>query len=113
MGWIVTLNISSAIRGLQPDKADRVEDFSSDLLISGHKLFVYLTLLFIIMFLEICYCQLWFLLSKTALTQHWFKAKHSTTHCTFILQEGLDYYISNNPYMFLVLLDASRALDRI
>lgn len=45
--------------------------------------------------------------------QYGFKAKHSTTHCTFVLQEILDYYISNNSSMFLVLLDASRAFDRV
>jgi len=46
--------------------------------------------------------------------QYGFKAKHSTTHhCTFVLQDMLDYYISNNSSMFLVLLDASRVFDLV
>jgi len=45
--------------------------------------------------------------------QYGFKDRHSTTHCTFVLQEILEYYISNNSSMFLVLLDESRAFDRV
>jgi retron-type reverse transcriptase len=45
--------------------------------------------------------------------QYGFKAKHSTTHYTFVLQDILDYMTSNNSSLFLVLLDASRAFDRV
>jgi len=45
--------------------------------------------------------------------QYGLKAMHSTTHCTFVLQESLDYYISNNSSKLLVLLNASRAFDQV
>ena len=38
---------------------------------------------------------------------------NSTTHCTFVLQEMLRYYISNNSLMFLVLRNASRVFDLV
>ena len=49
----------------------------------------------------------------TSYLQYGFKAKHSTTHCTFVIQENLEYYINNNSSMLLVLLDPSRAFDRV
>ena len=45
--------------------------------------------------------------------QYGFKAKHSTTHCTFVLNEVVDYYVNNGSPVFLVLLDASKAFDRV
>jgi hypothetical protein len=45
--------------------------------------------------------------------QYGFKAKHSITHCTFLLNEIVDYYLNNGSSVFLVLLDASKAFDRV
>jgi len=45
--------------------------------------------------------------------QYGFKAKHSSTHCTFVLNEVVDYYVNNGSSVYLVLLDASRAFDRV
>ena len=39
------------------------------------------------------------------------KAKHSTTYCTFVLQESFDVYFGNNSSMFLVLLHTPRAFE--
>ena len=44
--------------------------------------------------------------------QYGFKAK-STSHCTFVLLEVIDYYTNNDSSVFLVLLDASRPFDRV
>jgi len=38
--------------------------------------------------------------------QHGFKVKQSTSHCTFVLHEVIDYYTDNGSSVFLVLLDA-------
>ena len=43
--------------------------------------------------------------------QYGFKAKHSTSHCNFVLHDVIDYYTNNDSSVFLVLLDASRALE--
>ena len=45
--------------------------------------------------------------------QYGLKAMDSTTHCTFVLQESLSYYISNSSSKFLVLLNASRVFYTI
>ena len=45
--------------------------------------------------------------------QYGFKAGHSTTQCSFVLEEVVDYYVRNKSPVFVVLLDASRAFDRI
>ncbi len=45
--------------------------------------------------------------------QYGFKAKHSTTQCTFVLEEVIDYYVRNGSSVFMVLLDASKAFDRV
>jgi hypothetical protein len=41
------------------------------------------------------------------------KAEHSTTQCSCVLEEVVDYYVRNASSVCLVLLDASRAFDRI
>ena len=38
--------------------------------------------------------------------QYGFKAKYSTSHCTFVLHEVIDYYTNNDSSVFLVPLDA-------
>ena len=50
---------------------------------------------------------------KSSDLQFGFKAKHSTTHCTFVAQEVINYYISRDSIVYCVLLDASQAFDRV
>jgi len=45
--------------------------------------------------------------------QYGFKKCHSTTQCTFILKEVVQYYLNNDSHVNVVLLDASRAFDRV
>jgi len=45
--------------------------------------------------------------------QYGFKAKDSTSHCTLVLHKVSDYYTNNDSSVFLVLLDASRAFNRV
>lgn len=45
--------------------------------------------------------------------QFGFKPKHSTTQCTFVLQEIIDLYRRNDSSLYLVMLDASQAFDRV
>ena len=45
--------------------------------------------------------------------QFGFKANSSTTMCTFVLNETIEYYNSNNSTVFSLMLDASKAFDRV
>jgi hypothetical protein len=45
--------------------------------------------------------------------QFGFKAKHSTTQCSFVVEEVIDFYNRNESPVYLVTLDASRAFDRV
>ena len=45
--------------------------------------------------------------------QYGFKKGHSTVHCTFVVNEIIQYYNNNNSDVYSVLLDASRAFDRV
>ena len=45
--------------------------------------------------------------------QFGFKKGHSTVHCSFVLNEVMDYYSSRNSPTLLLFLDASRAFDRV
>ena len=45
--------------------------------------------------------------------QFGFKPAHSTSMCTFVLKETLSYYTQNDNSVYCVLLDASKAFDRI
>ena len=45
--------------------------------------------------------------------QFGFKPKHSTTQCTFVLNEIVEFYNNNDSPVFLVALDASKAFDRV
>ena len=42
-----------------------------------------------------------------------FKEKHSTTQCTFSMQETIQYYTNSGGPVYLLMLDASKAFDRI
>ena len=52
------------------------------------------------------------LLISTCL-QFGFKAGHSTSMCTMILKEALDYYRSNNSTVYCTMLDITKAFDRV
>ena len=45
--------------------------------------------------------------------QFGFKADSSTTMCSFVLNETIEYYNSNNSTVFALMLDASKAFDRV
>ena len=49
----------------------------------------------------------------TSRLQFGFKPKHSTTQCTFVLEEVVDHYLRGQSSAHLVLLDATKAFDRI
>ena len=50
---------------------------------------------------------------KTSDYQFGFKQKHSTTLCTFAATEIAQYYLNNDSDIYLLLLDASKAFDRV
>jgi hypothetical protein len=45
--------------------------------------------------------------------QYGFKPDHSTTQCTFVVQEITELYTRNNSAFYTVLLDASQAFDSV
>ncbi|MEE4247380.1 MAG: reverse transcriptase family protein, partial [Kangiellaceae bacterium] len=45
--------------------------------------------------------------------QYGYKEKHSTTHCSFVVNEIINYYAQNNSCTYVALLDASKAFDRL
>lgn len=50
---------------------------------------------------------------ETSELQFGFKKNSSTTQCTFILQEIVSSYISKNNKVYVMLLDCSKAFDRV
>ena len=50
---------------------------------------------------------------QTSGRQFGFKAKHSTVQCTFVVKETLQYYIIRGSSLLLLLLDATKAFDRV
>ena len=42
-----------------------------------------------------------------------FKSNHSTTQCTFALNEIVQYYINNKSTVYVLMLDCSKAFDRV
>ena len=50
---------------------------------------------------------------STCELQFGFKSKHSTTHCTFVIDEVAQYYNNNGSDIYIMLLDASQAFDRL
>ena len=49
----------------------------------------------------------------TSEMQFGFKPKHSTTLCTTVLKEIIDYYVRRNSNIYYCFLDASKAFDKI
>ena len=49
----------------------------------------------------------------TSELQFGFKAQHSTTQCTFVLNEVVSYYNDRDTPVFVTLLDATKAFDRV
>ena len=49
---------------------------------------------------------------ETSELQCGFKEKHSTNQCTFVVNEVI-YYTNNNGNVYLTLIDASKAFDRV
>ena len=45
--------------------------------------------------------------------QYGFKKQHSTVNCTFVVNEVIQYYLNNSTNVYTILLDASRAFDRV
>ena len=52
-------------------------------------------------------------LLQTSDLQFAFKRHHSTTMCTFMLKETVNYYISRDTDVYCCLVDASKAFDRV
>ena len=50
---------------------------------------------------------------KTTDYQFGFKPKHSTTQCTFVVMETIQYYVNGGSTVYVMLLDASKAFDRV
>jgi len=50
---------------------------------------------------------------KTTDMQYGFKKKHSTSQCTAVVNEVIQYYLNNESNVNVVMLDASRAFDRV
>ena len=49
----------------------------------------------------------------TSEMQFGFKPKHSTTLCTTLLKEIINYYVRRNSNIYCCVLDASKAFDKI
>ena len=49
----------------------------------------------------------------TSVLQFGFKPNHSTSQCTFVLLEVKGYYVRCNSSCYAILLDASKACDRV
>ena len=50
---------------------------------------------------------------NTSSMQYGFKKKHGTTQCTFVVNEIVKYYMNNGSNVYVTLLDASKAFDRV
>ena len=50
---------------------------------------------------------------RTSDAQFGFKPKHSTSQCTFVAKETIQYYVKGGSSVYVMLLDASKAFDRI
>ena len=53
------------------------------------------------------------MLLNTSEFQFGFKSESSTNQCTFVLEEVLQYYKNNNTNVYVMMLDASKAFDRV
>ena len=63
--------------------------------------------------LEIVIMEKYSDLLQTSDLQFAFKRHHSTTMCTFMLKETVNYYISRDTDVYCCLVDASKAFDRV
>ena len=45
--------------------------------------------------------------------QFGFKPKHSTSQCTFVVKETIQYYINGGSSVYCMLLEASKSVDRV
>jgi Reverse transcriptase (RNA-dependent DNA polymerase) len=52
-------------------------------------------------------------LLSTSELQFGFKPKHSTNMCSMVLKEVVDYYVTNGNDVYCVMLDATKAFDRV
>ena len=50
---------------------------------------------------------------QTVDAQFGFKPKHSTSQCTFVVNETIQYYINGGSNVYTMMLDASKAFDRV
>ena len=50
---------------------------------------------------------------NSSMLQFGFKQKHSTVQCSFVIQEVLDYYTRDGSQCHVIMLDASKAFDRV
>ena len=50
---------------------------------------------------------------NTSDMQYGIKKKHGTTQCTFVVNEITQYYLNNDSNVYVTLLDASKAFDRV
>ena len=50
---------------------------------------------------------------QTSDLQFGFKSEHSTTQCTFLLNQVVDYYTQRSGSCYVALLDATKAFDRV
>ena len=50
---------------------------------------------------------------NTSDLQFGFKRGHSTTQCTFVVKETVNYYLNSGSNVYSMLLDASKAFDRV
>ena len=52
-------------------------------------------------------------LFQTSDLQYGFKQRHSTNQCTFVVNEVIQYYSNNDSNVYMTLIDASKAFDRV
>ena len=50
---------------------------------------------------------------RTSDYQFGFKSEHSTSQCTFVVKETVQYYLNGGSSAYVMLLDASKAFDRV
>ena len=74
----------------------------------GISLFNSINKLFDYVFIDLCGDTL-----LTSEMQFGFKPKHSTTLCTTVLKEIINYYVRRNSNIYCCFLDASKAFDKI
>ncbi len=51
--------------------------------------------------------------SSTSDFQFGYKSKHSTTKCSFVIEEGINYYHTKGSSVYAMFLDVSKAFDRL